>query len=133
MSQPSRPTDRYGDHGRKLSRPLRIALAVTGIGLAVALVAWLAISATDQPVHWQDVAYTVRADGTVLFTFDVSMTPGRSAVCTVRALSPSSAEVGRRDVRVGPSSRQVIRATAVIRTSERAVSAQVKACAPAGG
>jgi len=133
MSQPSRPSDRYGPPRRTLTRRRRIALAGTAIGLAVALVAWLAISATDQPVHWQDVAYTVRADGTVLFTFDVSMDPGRSAVCTVRALSPSSAEVGRRDVRVGPSSGEVIRATAVIRTSERAVSAQVKACAEAGG
>jgi hypothetical protein len=103
------------------------------LGGGVALAAWFAVSATDQPVHWQDVSSVVHPDGTVSLTFDVRMAPGRAAVCTVHALSRSGSEVGRRDVPVGPSTADATRVDAVVRTSEPAVSAQVKACAQAPG
>jgi hypothetical protein len=65
-------------------------------------------------------------------TFDVRFDGGlpddAQAVCTVRALNRVMAEVGLRDVTLGPASRGGVRATVDVATSERAVTGMVKEC-----
>jgi len=123
-----RPQDRYGAPRKRLPRRLRIGLAVGAIVVAVMLAAWLAF-ANREPVAWSDQAYKVVDDTTTTVVFEVTMAPGTTAVCTVRALNARFGEVGLVDVAVGPSRQRAVRATATIPTSEKAVTGTVKACA----
>ena len=134
MEQPvevDRPQDRYGAPRKRLPRRVQLSLAVGAIVLAVAFAAWLAY-ANQEPVAWSDRAYTVVDDSTTTVTFEVTMDPGTTAVCTVRALNAGFGEVGLVDVVVGPSTQHTVRAVATIPTSEKAVTGTVKACAVKG-
>jgi hypothetical protein len=135
--------ERYGRRprgGPGRSRRARVLLAAAG-GLVAALAlgwgAWVSYHVTDKPVTWQDVGFDVVADDVTRVTFDVrfanDVPAGGEAVCTLRALSRSMAEVGLTDVRVGPASRRDLRVSAEIPTSERAVTGMVKECAVVGG
>jgi hypothetical protein len=114
----------------------RAALVAGGLVLvaaAVAWAAWVALTVTDQAVTWQDVAFDVTGDTVTVVTFDVrfagDLPDDAEAVCTVRALNQVMAEVGLRDVTVGPASRETVRTTVQVPTSERAVTGLVKECA----
>jgi hypothetical protein len=125
-----RPADRYGAP----SPVRRRAVVVTAAALVAAGVAWavwVAWGVANEPVRWADAGFTVRGDTAVDVTFQVTTAPGSVAVCTVRALNDARAEVGLLDVRVGPSTSGTIRTTATVPTTERAVAAAVRACAPA--
>jgi len=130
--------ERYGR--RPGDRPRTRVLLVAG-GLALAAVAvgwaaWVAQTVTDGPVTWQDVAFDVTGDTVTRVTFDVrfagDLPDDAEAVCTVRALNQVMAEVGLLDVTVGPASREALRTTVEVPTSERAVTGMVKECAVPG-
>jgi hypothetical protein len=130
--------ERYGRRpGGRRGRVLLAVFAVVLVVLAVAWGAWVSQTVTDRPLTWQDVGFEVTGDTAVRVTFDVRFDGGlpddAQAVCTVRALNQVMAEVGLRDVSVGPASRGAVRATVEIPTSERAVTGLVKECAVAGG
>ena len=130
--------ERYGRRPRS-GRRTRAALVAGGLVLAagaVAWAAWVAQTVTDRPLTWQDVAFDVTGDTVTRVTFDVrfagDLPDDAEAVCTVRALNQVAAEVGLRDVTVGPASREAVRTTVEVPTSERAVTGLVKECAVAG-
>ena len=130
--------ERYGRRPRR-GRRTRAAVVAGGLVLgavAVAWAAWVAQTATDRPLTWQDVAFDVTGDTVTRVTFDVrfagDLPDDAQAVCTVRALNQVAAEVGLRDVTVGPASLETVRTTVEVPTSERAVTGLVKECAVAG-
>lgn len=122
-----RPADRYGRQRRSVSPRTWLLITAVFAGAVVAFAAWAAIANAD-PVTYRDVSYRVEGPSSTVAVFDVSMEPGTTAVCTVRALSSSHAEVGLLDVEVGPSTARTIRVTGRIPTSELAVTGTVKAC-----
>jgi hypothetical protein len=131
--------ERYGRRARPGPRTRAALVAgalVLGAG-AVAWAAWVAQTVTDRPLTWQDVAFDVTGDTVTRVTFDVrfagDLPDDAEAVCTVRALNQVAAEVGLRDVTVGPASRESVRTTVEVPTGERAVTGMVKECVVADG
>jgi len=130
--------ERYGrrpGHGPR-SRAVLVVGGLALAAIAVAWAAWVALTVTDRPVTWQDVAFDVTGDTATRVTFDVhfagDLPDDAEAVCTVRALNQVMAEVGLLDVTVGPASRETLRTTVDVPTSERAVTGMVEECAVTG-
>ena len=130
--------ERYGRRPGARGRA-RVLLVVAGAllaGLAVAWGAWVSHTVTDKPLTWQDIGFEVTGDTAVRVTFDVrfagDLPDDAQAVCTVRALNQVMAEVGLRDVTLGPASKGAVRATVDVPTSERAVTGLVKDCVVQG-
>jgi hypothetical protein len=133
------PDERYGrviTPGRRL-----LLLAAGALALAVALgwIGWVTLGSPSD-VSWQDVGYSVRSDSEVQVTFDVSFssevdagsrttTSNPTAICTVHALNELRTEVGLQDFRVQAGPHGQVRTTVTLRTSERATTGLVKACA----
>ena len=126
--------ERYGRRpgGGRRGRVLLVVVGTLLAALAVAWGAWVSQTVTDRPLTWQDIGFEVTGDTAVRVTFDVrfdgSLPDDAQAVCTVRALNEVMAEVGLRDVTLGPASRGGVRATVDVPTSERAVTGLVKEC-----
>lgn len=121
------PAGRYGGTTRR-GRVTMWALGGTMALLLVAWAAWVAVGVARQPVQWSDAIAAARPDGSVEVTFQVTIKPGRTAVCTVEALNVGFDRVGVVDVTVGPAITERITVRAIVPTSERAVSGDVKAC-----
>lgn len=121
--------DRYGRTRRDPGRTRRLLLSALAAFLAavVGLAAWSALSRPDRVV-WTDLGITVTADDAATVTFQVALPPDRQAVCTVRVVNEVHADVGRRDVVVGPAPQGVLRTEVRLRTSERATAGGVRAC-----
>ncbi|WP_029291855.1 DUF4307 domain-containing protein [Cellulomonas sp. HZM] len=121
------PVGRYGPE--EAPRPWRRVVAWGALALLVLVViAWVGGSELRDPVQWKDVGFKVTSASSTDATFDVTKDEDKSATCRVRALSQSFAEVGVRDVLVGPSSSRTQRVTVTIPTAELAVSASVQTC-----
>lgn len=123
----TRPAGRYGDspaHGRRIA-------VLLGAGVALLMViwaTWVAVGIAHQPVRWSQEIPNPQPDGSVEVTFQVTMKPGRTAVCTVEALDEGFGQVGLIDITVGPSERDTITVTARVPTSQQGVSGNVKDC-----
>jgi hypothetical protein len=124
-----RPADRYGrtptPRGRLLRRLAVGLLLAVGVGWA----AWAGIVSARTPIRVANVQVSVVDEARVQVGFQVRMAAGRTAVCTVTATNAGAATVGRMDVRVGPSALEVVEVTAEVPTTERARTAQIRACA----
>jgi hypothetical protein len=105
--------------------------AVITVLLMLGFAVWMGVRESLKPAHWQDGAFSVVDDGTARLEFTVTTKPGRRIVCTVQMLNTGLTEVGRKDVTVGPSQSEVIKATATIPTFERASSGKIRGCAEA--
>ncbi len=123
------PAGRYGSEGRRRLPTLVIVLLLAA-GVAVA--GWLALAGQDR-VHWRDVGFRVLGPEAVAVTFEVEQPPGERAVCRLEALAADFAQVGSREVTVGPAQRRAARYTARVATSQRAVTGVVHDCRPAAG
>jgi ABC-type glycerol-3-phosphate transport system substrate-binding protein len=124
---PGPPPDRYGSRpGRRAARTAALVLALVA---ALVAAAWFGLRSTP-PIQGHDVAFRVLGDDAVEVTFDVSRTdPARPATCRVEALNASHAQVGVVTVDVPGSEHARVRLTTTVRTSERAVTGTVTACA----
>jgi Domain of unknown function (DUF4307) len=104
-------------------------------GLVVLAMVGLAFVLYDRhgpgPVGSGARGFTVLSDTQVSISWDVSMTPGRTAACLVRARDVTGAEAGSSIVRVGPSTRRTLTATYVLPTTARANTGELIACEPA--
>lgn len=103
-------------------------LAILGVCVMTAIAAWFGLSQADQPVRWQDVGFSIDSPTEAEVTFDVHLYSDQAAVCHVRALSVSYAEVGVAEVTVDPADGTSQRITLPISTVEEATSAQVNYC-----
>src|SRR5512135_3179842 len=121
---PAPPVDRYADrYGvRRSGRAGGPGAPLAGVLLAAGICGggWVGWSSARTPVRWQDGAFTLVDDGHARLTFDVTTDPGRSVVCTVRLFNDGLTEVGRVDVRAGPSTRRTFSVTADVPTFEAA-------------
>ncbi|MCL1869634.1 MAG: DUF4307 domain-containing protein [Promicromonosporaceae bacterium] len=125
---PSPPTDRYGRSGGGLTRGRKIAIAVALV-LAVAFAGWLALAQfMASPVQADVVSFRVTSAEEIQIDFQVSMSPGTKAVCTVTALASDFSEVGTKQVPVGPARTDTARYTVTLRTSQKADSGVIDGC-----
>ncbi|WP_435736773.1 DUF4307 domain-containing protein [Cellulosimicrobium sp. PMB13] len=122
------PAGRYGPEPTERRRRLAIAaiaaLAVVGLAIVVAI----GVRFASQPVRHKLVGFDVVSSERVDVTFEVSMEPGTTAVCTVDALAESHAQVGALDVTVGPVDSLESRWTVSVATSELATTGVVESC-----
>ncbi|GEA85438.1 MAG: DUF4307 domain-containing protein [Cellulomonas sp.] len=123
------PAGRYGPDPDERSRvPWLVTVVLTTLVAAV-VVAWVGIGALRDPVQWKDVGFSVQGADTIAVTFEVTKDPESTATCRVRALSQSYAEVGVKNVEIGPGARTQ-RVTVVVPTAELAVTGTVSLCEP---
>ncbi|MEP7762991.1 DUF4307 domain-containing protein [Sanguibacter sp. 25GB23B1] len=122
------PQDRYGTT-RRPTNPVVLRVLLAGVAVAVlALVAWMAFAQEGNDVRGRDVGYSVTSPEVVEITFDVAKPKDATVVCTLEALNSSYAQVGTREVTIGPSTLAEARFTTEIATSEEAVTAVVESC-----
>ena len=101
-------------------------IGTLGIAAATAVAIWFGLAATVGRPGWETIGYKVLDDQTVSVTFSVHR-PGGALTCTVEALARDFSPVGtaRVDVPAGPDDTT---RTATLRTTSRAVTAQVRSC-----
>lgn len=117
-------------YGRRPARP-RGALVASLVAAALLLgyVVWYAAETVSRPsLETRNVAVAVVDDATVRLTFHVMTEPGTTAECTARAVNASFAEVGVREVTVGPVTEALTTVTTEITTVEPATSAELVGC-----
>ncbi len=121
--------DRYGRR-RDPVRTRRSLLAVLAVFVvtAVGFAVWVATERGRTALTWTELGVDVAGDEAATLTFQLSLPPGRQAICTVRVVNEVRTEVGRRDVVVGPARTGVVRTTVEMRTSERATAGGVRDC-----
>ena len=119
-----RPEGRY-DEPRRLPLPLAYALAGV-LGVALLAFSWFAYDrASSGRTRVSVLGYQVVDDRTVEVRFEVSKEAGATVVCEVRARDRDGAEVGSKDVTVGPGQSVV---TYRLTTSRRAATGEVTGC-----
>lgn len=121
--------DRYGRAPRPSRLPSIALIAFVVVGTA--FLAWTTLANADGAVEWKDVGFDVVSSEEVDVTFDVTMEPGSTAVCSIDALNEGYAQVGTRTVTLGPSDSRTTRYTATVGTSEEATTGLVQVCDPA--
>jgi uncharacterized protein (DUF58 family) len=126
------PPGRYGaapDPGGKSPHRRRNVTILAVLALAfVVVVAWLALGNQSASVTYDTYGYKVVDGQTVTVSVDVTVAPGTPVECTVEAQNDQHAQVGSRDVDLGPSNASSARYTVTIQTSERAVTGLVDSC-----
>jgi hypothetical protein len=134
MSSDTRTGPPPGRYGRTSTRRTRLVLGAVVVALVLALVGWFAWAAYESrsSATGTDVGFHVVDDATVQVTFDVTKPRHASATCVVQALDSGFAVVGTVRVSVGPSSHDVVRRTATVRTANRATTGQVASCSVDG-
>lgn len=123
------PGDRYGRRRTPAQRRRRaVVAAVVAAAVGLSTVIWAAFGVMRVPVRTQDAGFAIIDDAAIDVTFIVAKAPEAVAQCRVRALNPSFAEVGARDVLIGAGEDRSVQVTARIATSERATTALVQGC-----
>jgi len=80
------------------------------------------------PVPFQVRTYEITGDREVRVSWEVSVEPGSTALCLVRARDATGADAGSRVVRVGPASERALRPTYALATTSRPVLGEVVRC-----
>lgn len=105
-----------------------IILGVLAMALAIGYIAWA--SFTTDTIRGKNVGFNVLSSEAIEITFDVAKPQDMTVVCTLDALNTNYAQVGTRDVEIGPAEQFEQRFTTEIRTTETAVTAVVESCVP---
>lgn len=116
------------DTGRGISRTTQVRLAVAAVTVAVLSIAWVTMGPSATTVRGKDFGYSVQGPESVDITFDVSKPKDSTVICTVEALNENYAQVGTKDVTIGPAEVSEARYTTTIATTELAVTAVVDEC-----
>lgn len=119
---------RYG-----VAKPVRRRTVVILAGvltvIALGVGAWIAVGHLGRSVTTQDVGFAVAADQrSVDVTFDITMPPNTTAVCTLESLDARYGQVGLLDAAVGPMPNRVNRVTFTVATSAPPVTGFVRSC-----
>ncbi|WP_114854523.1 DUF4307 domain-containing protein [Brachybacterium sp. YJGR34] len=123
-----RRADRYGGPliGR---RTARVLLAVAAV-VFVAVVAYVGVSAANNPVRSDVVAYDHLEDDLIAVDYVVTMDPGTEAECRIQALNAGRAQVGFVETTIPPQSERRSAHRVEISTQGEAVSAEIIDCSP---
>ena len=119
---------RYAPAPTPRSRRLKIAGAVAGLALGVAGAAYLSFGNTATTVRGQEVGFSVKGPEAVDITFNIAKPQDATVVCTLNALNTNYAQVGTKEVTIGPSEVDEARFTTQIATTELAVTAVIEGC-----
>lgn len=120
--------DRYGPPPSAKRRRVWRVFITAVIAVALGSIVWAAFSITRTDVTWQEVGFSIKGDHAIDLTFDVSYPPGSVLRCTLEALNHHYAQVGIRDVDLGPETERIIRYRETIATQELAVTAVIRTC-----
>ncbi|WP_435298395.1 DUF4307 domain-containing protein [Timonella sp. A28] len=121
-SSPAGPSGNLTPRGRKIA----IALGTLALILAVAVAAWYAWSSPT--IRGKNVGFSIKSSEVIEITFDVAKPLDMTVVCTLDALNENYAQVGTKEVTIGPADVFEQRFSTDIRTTERAVTAVVDVC-----
>ncbi|MEJ5866590.1 DUF4307 domain-containing protein [Pseudokineococcus sp. 5B2Z-1] len=129
-SRDARLEARYGRRGPSPGqRRLRVLLAAVGGAAVLGWAAWAGPALLlGEGVSTQVVGFSAPTATAVELDFQVTMDPGSTARCDLRALAEDFTTVGWQTVDVGPSDADVVRRSVEIRTQQPAVSAEVMGC-----
>ncbi|MBI9114717.1 DUF4307 domain-containing protein [Sanguibacter suaedae] len=123
----ARLADRYGAPRAPRRRTLVVVGAIL-LACGVAGAAWLAFGPSDDGVRGKTFGFSVLSSEEVEIRFDVAKPQDATVVCTLDAMNAGYAQVGTKDVTIGPSDAPERRYTTTIATSEEAVTAVVDSC-----
>ena len=118
---------RYGKSQGIDQRRLRILIVILGT-ITVLMLGWIGAGFAKPAVTTNLISFDVVDPGLTTVTIEVSRPPGRSAQCTVEALSTGFAQVGVKTVDVAPSDQRTTPRRIEINTSEIATTALVDYC-----
>lgn len=129
MSAPAPPEGRYGPVPTARRRRWTVAAIAAGAAVGVAFVVWLGLLNANPPVSWKDVGFSVDGDSSVEVQFDVMRAdPSVPVQCRIQALNRYYAQVGVVTVDIGPGRLGAQRESAMVATSEEAVTGVVESC-----
>jgi hypothetical protein len=129
------PTDddvaaRYGRSRAGGGRRRRVAAAAGAAVLLLAALVWVALAVLDRDIRWQTVSFEVTGPERVEVTFEVYGRAGDRVRCLVRATADDFADVGQREVDLGPlPPGGDLRVTTTVRTIAPGANASVRTCA----
>jgi hypothetical protein len=126
-SGPARPAGRYGDRGRR-PRPVMVAALVVLVAAFGGWVLWAALGAATPDVRSDVVGFRIVDADSVRAQIEVSADAGRRVTCTVQAQDRNHEPVGVVRTTVASGSAGTRRATVVVRTRSRAVTAVIVGC-----
>lgn len=125
---PSAPgPGRYDTH-RGISRTTQVRLAVAAVTVAVLSIAWVTMGPSASTVRGKEFGFSVQGPEAVDITFDVAKPKDATVRCTVEALNENYAQVGTKEVTIGPAEVGEARYTTTIATTELAVTAIIDEC-----
>ncbi|SDC92067.1 protein of unknown function [Sanguibacter gelidistatuariae] len=119
---------RYTTAPNPRARRLKFAGSVAGIAVMVAIAAYLSFGNTASSVRGQEFGFSVKGPEAIDITFDVAKPKDATVICTLNALNTNYAQVGTKDVTIGPSDVGEARYTTQIATTELAVTAVIESC-----
>lgn len=122
---PSTPSGKSGTL-TPTGRRFAIALGVVAIVLSIAYIAWASWGVPT--LRGKDVGFNIISSELSEFTFDAAKPEDLTMTCRINALNQSFAQVGTRDVEIGPADKFEQRFTVEIRTTERPVSITLDRC-----
>lgn len=135
---PDLARDRYGRTSRFRStsgskgldpkdRGLRIAFVVFLV-LLVSGTVWIGLNQANREVTASIPTFKVTSDRTVEAQIEVRKDKGKTAVCVLRSRNEDGAEVGRKEVTIGPAGAKTVTVTEVLQTTDRPNTAELDGC-----
>lgn len=103
-------------------------LATVLLVAATAIAVWWGLAATVAKPNWQTLTWEIKDDREATVIYQLSKPPDMTVVCVAEALGADHALVGSRDITIGPTEQREATYTALIRTTTRAVTANLRNC-----
>lgn len=117
---------RYGQKPKR-SRKYWMSVSIVGIAL-MAIGALVAAMANFNPVQSKDIGFSVKDATSVILDFEVSKPKDATAICSLESLNEQFAQVGYKEVEIGPQETDTVRLSVSINTVELATTALVDEC-----
>ncbi|ATG51344.1 hypothetical protein CFK38_07235 [Brachybacterium vulturis] len=121
-----RHADRYG--GPLVSRRTARVLLALGAAAFLAVVVYVGLQVSQNPVRSELLAYDHLADDVIAVDFQVTMDPGTAATCTIQALNKGRAQVGFVETEIPAQETRRSAHHVEISTQGDAVSAEIIDC-----
>lgn len=128
------PPGRYGRRRepRRSRRWLRLLSVVAAVAVTIGIAVRFYQRFGDPNYQPQLITYTEITDSQVVVDFSVTLPPGSSAVCLVRALARDGSVVGSEEVQVtAPPGERLVTVSHRLATTARPMAGDVPRCWPA--
>ncbi|MEY3561726.1 MAG: hypothetical protein RL068_878 [Actinomycetota bacterium] len=116
-------------YGQKPELGKRTRLILGSSALALMSLGAIALGlANFSPIEAQDVGFRVIDPTAIELDFEITKPGSQVAICSVEALNEQFAQVGYKEIEVGPTETNTVRLTVRINTTELATTALVDNC-----